>query len=62
MVGMMTRYEAFLDNQVSIEFDMCKADYDTLVECIKMGKVIAINALDGLVFFSSHITFIETLT
>ena len=59
---MMTRYEAFLDNQVSIEFNMDKDEYDALVECIKMGKVIAMDAPDGLVFFSNHITFIRTLT
>ena len=58
---MMTRYEAFLDNQASIEFDMCKAEYDTLVAYIKMGRVIAMDAPDGLVVFSNHITFIRKL-
>ena len=62
MVGIMTRYEVFLDNQTSIEFDMCKAEYDALVECIKMGKVIAMDASYGLVVFSNHITFIRKLT
>ena len=59
---MMTRYEAFLDNQASIEFDMCKAEYDALVECIKMGETRAIVGPDGLVVFTNHITFIRTLT
>ena len=59
---MMTRYEAFLDNQASIEFEMCKTEYDNLVACIKMGRVIAMDAPDGLVVFSNHITFIRTLT
>ena len=59
---MMARYEAFLDNQASIEFNMCKAEYAALVECIKMGKVIAMDGPDGLVVFSNHITFIRTLT